>query len=178
MTRVLKRLTLLAKEETLIKIITLLFPEKIPPIRFNPPNNDTCTEAECAPQDEGKFRHFHYTFSSSTNQNLQIYFYRQQKVVLGLGFCHFARRYFDNNFYFLFLAVLRGFTSRGLLTAYASVTRSNPCRVSSFGNSRIEAVRGLPETYRSLTTSFIAIQNQGIHHILLTLLSGSVKLYF
>lgn len=53
----------------------------------------------------------------------------------------------------------------------------NPRRVSPFGNIWIKADSGLPKSYRSLSTSFIAIQNQGIHHIPLTLLSGSVKLF-
>lgn len=33
----------------------------------------------------------------------------------------------------------------------------------------------LPEAYRSYATSFLAIQSQGIHHMLLNLLLGNLK---
>ena len=39
-------------------------------------------------------------------------------------------------------------------------------RVSPFGHSRIKACLPLPETYRSLATSFIASYRQGIHLLL------------
>ena len=65
----------------------------------------------------------------------------------------FARRYFRNRICFLFLQVLRWFTSLGSLpTPMNSVQdcRRSVGRVSPFGNPRINACLQLPEAYRSL----------------------------
>ncbi len=86
---------------------------------------------------------------------------------LGLGCCDFARHYFRNRGFFLFLQVLRWFTSLsslipdyvfiGLYAGFTSV--GFPIRTSP-SQSLFAARRGLSQ----LATSFIAIFCQGIHH--------------
>jgi hypothetical protein len=75
-------------------------------------------------------------------------------VPTGLGCFPFARRYSGNRFFFLFLGLLRWFSSpRWLQPAYfiqPAVTGHDPSWVSPFGNPRIEACLQLPEAYRSL----------------------------
>ena len=85
----------------------------------------------------------------------------------GLGYSDFARHYFRNRGFFLFLQVLRWFTSLGSLVPaygfsgpYAGFTGVGfPIRTSP-GQSLLAALRGLSQ----LATSFIAIFCQGIHH--------------
>jgi hypothetical protein len=79
----------------------------------------------------------------------------------------FARHYSRNRGCFLFLQVLRWFTSLGSLVLaygfsgpYAGFTSVGfPIRTSP-GQSLLAALRGLSQ----LATSFIAIFRQGIHH--------------
>jgi|SRR6185312_6710355 hypothetical protein len=86
---------------------------------------------------------------------------------LGLGCCDFARHYFRNRGFFLFLQVLRWFTSLsslvldyGFIEPYAGFTSVGfPIRTSP-SQSLLAAHRGLSQ----LATSFIAIFCQGIHH--------------
>ena len=86
---------------------------------------------------------------------------------LGLGCCDFARHYFRNRGFFLFLQVLRWFTSLSSLISdyefirlYPGFTRMGfPIRTSP-GQSLLVAHRGLSQ----LATSFIACFCQGIHH--------------
>ncbi len=85
----------------------------------------------------------------------------------GLGCCDFARHYFRNRGFFLFLQVLRWFTSLGLLAPdygfigpYEGFTLMGfPIRKSP-DQSLLAAPRGLSQ----LATSFIAVFCQGIHH--------------
>ena len=77
---------------------------------------------------------------------------------------------------FLFLWVLRGFTSPGS----QSNLKLDSSRITRMGfpHSEISGskiVRHLPEAYRSRTTSFIAILCQGIHHTLLNFPLGNLK---
>ena len=72
----------------------------------------------------------------------------------GLGFVHFARRYFGYRVFFLLLRLLRCFSSPGSLrmTMYLSYgDRDLPCRVSPFRNLRITGYVLLPAAYRSLS---------------------------
>ena len=73
---------------------------------------------------------------------------------LGLGSFHFARRYFGNRCFFLFLRLLRCFSSPGSLhVSYfvqTRVTAHNDRRVSPFGHLRINACLRLPVAFRSL----------------------------
>ena len=72
----------------------------------------------------------------------------------GLGWSGFARRYFRNHYCFLFLWVLRWFTSpRSPPKTYEfslRIARLSPDRVSPFGHSRIHVRVQLPGTFRSL----------------------------
>ena len=85
----------------------------------------------------------------------------------GLGCSDFARHYFRNRGFFLFLQVLRWFTSLSSLVPdyvfigpYAGFTGVGfPIRTSP-SQSLLAARRGLSQ----LATSFIAIFCQGIHH--------------
>ena len=67
----------------------------------------------------------------------------------GLGYFHFARHYSENHFSFLFLPVVRCFSSQGLLLLLD--TMSSTWWVAPFGNSRIDSYLHFPETYRSLS---------------------------
>ena len=86
---------------------------------------------------------------------------------MGLGCCDFARHYFRNRGFFLFLQVLRWFTSLSLLVPdyvfigpyYGFTVVGFPIRTSP-SQSLLAARRGLSQ----LATSFIAIFCQGIHH--------------
>ncbi len=87
--------------------------------------------------------------------------------VTGLGCCDFARHYYRNRGFFLFLQVLRWFTSLGSLVPdygfigpYVGFTHVGfPIRKSP-DQSLLAAPRGLSQ----LATSFIACFCQGIHH--------------
>ena len=72
----------------------------------------------------------------------------------GLGSSRFARRYSGNRCFFLFLRVLRCFSSPGSLhTPMDSVhgDRSSSCRVPPFRDPRIDGYLLLPAAYRSLS---------------------------
>jgi hypothetical protein len=65
----------------------------------------------------------------------------------GLGSSQFARRYYGNRFFFLFLQLLRCFSSlRSLAPPY--LIQVAVLRVAPFGNLRIKACFQLPEAYR------------------------------
>ena len=77
-----------------------------------------------------------------------------QDLSCGLGSFPFARRYSGNRCFFLFLALLRCFSSGGSLhTAMYSLYDdwSSSSRVSPFGNQRIVGYLLLPAAYRSLS---------------------------
>ena len=72
----------------------------------------------------------------------------------GLGSSHFARRYSGNRFFFLFLRLLRCFSSPGSLPYvmdWRMDDRGLLCRVSPFGYLRIDGYLLLPEAFRSLS---------------------------
>ncbi len=66
----------------------------------------------------------------------------------GLGSFPFARHYSGNHCYFLFLCLLRCFSSAGLLII---CDWSSTSRVAPFGNLRINSYLQIPEAYRSLS---------------------------
>ena len=74
-------------------------------------------------------------------------------MLFGLASFPFARRYLGNRYYFLFLRVLRCFSSpRALLMTYliqSWMTGHYSRRVSPFGNPRINACLRLLEAFRS-----------------------------
>ena len=73
----------------------------------------------------------------------------------GLGCSRFARRYSGNRVFFLFLQVLRCFSSLGLSPMRLCIQRMVPAlhrwRVSPFGHPRIIAHFQLPEAFRRLS---------------------------
>ena len=72
----------------------------------------------------------------------------------GLGSFPFARRYLGNRCFFLFLLLLRCFSSEGFLhTAMDSLCSDKvlPYRVSPFGNLRVYGYLLLTAAYRSLS---------------------------
>jgi hypothetical protein len=68
--------------------------------------------------------------------------------ITGLGSFPFARHYLGNHYYFLFLCLLRCFSSAGLLH-FGDM--SSTCRVAPFGNLRITSYLLIPVAYRSLS---------------------------
>ena len=70
----------------------------------------------------------------------------------GLGSSPFARHYLGNHCYFLFLRVLRCFSSPGLpLMSYNMAPDSSSQGVAPFGNRGINGYVLLPHAYRSLS---------------------------
>ena len=72
----------------------------------------------------------------------------------GLGSFHFARRYFGNRFFFLFLRLLRCFSSPGspCMSMYSTCSDwSSSRRVSPFRHLRIKDYLHLPAAFRSLS---------------------------
>ena len=72
----------------------------------------------------------------------------------GLGWFHFARRYFGNRVFFLFLRVLRCFSSPGSLcmAMYSPCSNGGILRqVSPFRNLRVNGYLLLTVAYRSLS---------------------------
>ena len=77
----------------------------------------------------------------------------------GLGSSNFARRYFRNRCFFLFLRLLRCFSSAGLPLPYyfihMAVIGYEPNRVSTFGNLRVKRIFAPNRSLSQLITSFI-----------------------
>ena len=73
----------------------------------------------------------------------------------GLGCSAFARHYLRNHYCFLFLRLLRCFTSPSVALMHyfihTPITGYDPCWVFPFGNLRIKGYLPLPEAYRSLS---------------------------
>src|SRR5437588_10677157 len=84
----------------------------------------------------------------------------------GLASSDFARRYFRNHGCFLFLWVLRWFTSPGSLrpTMYSSTDiRCTHLMGSPIRKSPDHRLLASPRSLSQLATSFFAYQRQGIH---------------
>ena len=82
----------------------------------------------------------------------------------GLGSCAFARHYLRNHFCFLFLRLLRCFSSPGSLRTKRAVTESLPpgCPIRKSAHQWVFAPpRGLSQ----LVTSFFAFESLGILHV-------------
>ena len=72
----------------------------------------------------------------------------------GLGSFHFARRYFENRVFFLFLRLLRCFSSPGsppYVMDWRMDDTSSSYRVSPFRHLRIKDYLHLPAAFRSLS---------------------------
>ena len=81
----------------------------------------------------------------------------------GLGSSPFDRLYLGNRCYFLFLRVLRCFSSPGSPRAYRAVSGSLPtgCPIRTSGGLSVFATR---PGFSQLVTSFFASESQGILH--------------
>ena len=88
------------------------------------------------------------TFQFIYNSNIAVLQPRHCRNNTGLGYFPFARRYSGNRCFFLFLLLLRCFSSEGWLTLRCD--RSSTCRVVPFRNPRINSSLRIPEAYRSL----------------------------
>ena len=82
----------------------------------------------------------------------------------GLGSCAFARHYLRNHCYFLFLRVLRCFSSPGSPTATQAVWRDRSRRVSPFGHPRVAGYLPLTAAFRSLSRPSSPPRATGIPH--------------
>src|SRR4051794_29606688 len=87
----------------------------------------------------------------------------------GLACSAFARHYSRNRVCFLFLEVLRCFTSLGSLlrayefsSGYGGITRRG---FPPFGHRRIKAWLAAPRRFSQLPTSFLASCRLGIHRV-------------
>ena len=89
----------------------------------------------------------------------------QQHYIIGLGFSDFARHYFRNHFCFLFLRVLRCFSSPGSphIPIYSVYDNAMLLALSSL--IRISTDRRIfapPRSFSQLVTSFFGAMYQGI----------------
>ena len=83
----------------------------------------------------------------------------------GLGYSRFARHYSGNHSYFLFLRVLRCFSSPRLPSPYEGechVFNMTGCPIRKSADQRPFAP---PRGFSQLITSFIASESQGIRHV-------------
>ena len=87
--------------------------------------------------------------------------------VRGLGFSLFARHYLGNLLRFIFLCLLRCFSSAGTLhpDSRRGIPDLNFGKISQFGHPRIKACLATPRGLSQPTTSFFGYFSQGIHHI-------------
>ena len=92
--------------------------------------------------------------------------HRLPRKARGLGSSHFDRHYFGNRFFFLFLQVLRCFSSLRLLRQNCRRRVFNPpgCPIRISPDQFLFAD---PRSFSQLTTSFIASGSQGILRSLL-----------
>ena len=81
----------------------------------------------------------------------------------GLGSFPFARHYWGNRVYFLFLRVLRCFSSPRSPPGYPGITGSRPlsCLIRTSADQWVFAP---PRGFSQLVTSFVASESQGIPH--------------
>ena len=101
-----------------------------------------------SPSLAGLSRPFHYHTTHLTRS------ITPERTRSGLGSFHFARRYFGNRFFFLFLRLLRCFSSPGspCMPMYSACSDwSSSRRVSPFRHLRISGHLLLPAAFRSLS---------------------------
>ena len=80
----------------------------------------------------------------------------------GLGYFHFARHYYGNHYCFLFLRLLRCFSSARLPTYVCIVFNYTGFPIRKCLDHKIFAP---PQTLSQLITSFFASQSQGIPRV-------------
>ena len=100
------------------------------------------------------FTFFGLTFQSCSAMLPLILSVLNPIFAYGLGSFPFARRYSENRCFFLFLALLRCFSSGGsppCVMDWRMDDRGLLCRVSPFRHPRIAGYLLLPEAFRSLS---------------------------
>ena len=102
---------------------------------------------------------------------------------IGLGSSHFARRYFGNRVFFLFLRLLRCFSSPGSLCIAMDSQCSDwsfSSRVSPFRDLRIKGYLLLPAAFRSLSrlSSALSAKASTLRSFLLDLVLISIRSLF
>jgi hypothetical protein len=113
------------------------------------------------------------TFFGLLSQTVLIQFIKDISVLQpqgsrncpGLGYSHFARHYSGNHYCFLFLRVLRCFSSPGLPTFKVCMVFNHagcPIRISTD-----QLLCADPRSFSQLITSFVASESLGIPHTLL-----------
>ena len=90
------------------------------------------------------------TFHSQDSCNIAALLPQRGRNLAGLGWTPFARHYWGHHCCFLFLRVLRCFSSPGL-PLHPADTASSTRWVVPFGNPRINGHLRLPAAYRSLS---------------------------
>ena len=99
--------------------------------------------------------------------------------MLSLAGCSdFARHYFRNLGWCLFLELLRCFSSPGSPPPAMYSLRDTFRWVSPFGNLRIKAYLPAPRSLSQAITSFVAYHCQGIQHMLLFTWPYNFELFF
>ena len=91
--------------------------------------------------------------------------YPKHITMVGLGFSDFARHYFRNRFYFLFLRVLRCFSSPGSPHCAMDLRNDTMTLLMVSSLIRISADRylfAIPRSFSQLVTSFFGAMYQGI----------------
>ena len=101
---------------------------------------------------------------------------RRRRNAAGLGSSPFARHYLGNHCYFLFLRVLRCFSSPRLPPSKRVTTSLWPgCPIRKSPDQRLFAP---PRSLSQLITSFFASESQGIPHALLVTFSNNLLVFF
>jgi len=107
-----------------------------------------------------------FTYGAITHYGRTFHSVLLSHVLKITGFSGFARHYFRNLGWFLFLELLRCFSSLGSPPLPYIFREGYPCGwVSPFRHLRIKAYLPAPRSFSQAITSFIACNRQGIHHM-------------
>ena len=109
----------------------------------------------------------HFTYGAITRYGQHFQAVPLCLVLSLAGFSDFARHYFRNLGWCLFLELLRCFSSPGSPRIPMYSVCDTFRWVSPFGNLRIKANLPAPRSLSQAITSFVAYHCQGIHHVLL-----------
>ena len=115
-------------------------------------------------------------FQFSSFHDIEVLQPRHCRNIAGLGSFPFARHYLGNHSYFLFLRLLRCFSSSGLPPF--RITGIPAGWVAPFGNPRIKRLFAPPRGLSQLITSFVASESQGIPRALLVTYSFFTRFFF
>ena len=116
------------------------------------------------------------SFQFSSFHGVEVLQPRACRNIPGLGSFPFAHHYLGNHCYFLFLRLLRCFSSSGLPPS--RITTVPGGWVAPFGNPRIKRLFAPPRGLSQLITSFVASESQGIPRALLVTYSFFYSIIF